>query len=746
MLDPGLKRIDQQWIDAIAAPLLILDVDSTIIAINAACARLTASQPKQVEGKLLDQTTLIPDIGQRLMQATAPDQFPITSQQLYHHAGSSVLLKWSVNPIYDDNQALVYYAVTGERLPTPPASLPAEAPLLKATYYQQIIWKTPNGVYILNGEGLIIEWNPANELITGLERDKVLGKPLWEVLAQLTPPEARQATPTHVLKGDVMRVFDAPASDTQAPYDMPIVCPDGSQRVLQIFTFRLDNTDEEMACGIVRDVSAHRQMEEDLRASEHHYQLLVNNLPNVGVMLYDHDLRFSVVAGKALAGLNIEPGKVRGKTLYDISSGDPDQGLRFYQSALRGETIQFEYEHANRSYELHILPVRDGEQITGGMVLAIDITQRKAAEWALRNSEERYRLLIDSMQEGMMVFSENGRITYVNDKMIEITGYSRDTLLDESVVRLLAREARETVIQEMRHIQQGESRIFEQPFRRRDDSIGYVIVAASPLLDDKGYFRGGFIVMTDITERKEMEDALRQSNDELDAFAHTVAHDLKNPLSTAQGFANLLQDIKDELKTEELSEYLEHIQQSNDRMMNIIDELLLLAEMRHTEVTMVLVDMPPLVESAIQRLDYMISFQQPIIKTGDMSAWHPVVGYPAWIEEIWTNYISNAIKYGGKPAEIQLGAELVADGEQVRFWVQDNGVGVPPDKRDQLFMAFKRFDRIRAEGHGLGLSIVKRIANLLGGEVGYEFLEGVGSRFYFTLPAYQPEAETEAGA
>jgi len=327
----------------------------------------------------------------------------------------------------------------------------------------------------------------------------------------------------------------------------------------------------------------------------------------------------------------------------------------------------------------------------------------------------------------------------VNDKLLEIVGYDRLELTGMDILRLFDAESRRKLIHEFRILKAGKNHIFEQPFLRKDGQLHYGIVAATPFIDERGFFRGAFAVVTDITERKYAEDGLRRSNEELDAFAHTVAHDLKNPLSTAQGFANLLLEIQAELAPEEISEYLTHIKMSNDRMMNIIDELLLLSEMRDQEIDTVALDMAPLVDAAIQRLNYMIEQQRqpPEIIIGDVSQWAVSVGYPAWVEEVWTNYISNGIKYGDEPAVVSLGADIDPETGHVCYWVKDNGPGVPEDKRDQLFTAFSRFDRVRAEGHGLGLSIVKRIINRLDGEVGYEYIEGEGSRFFFTLPPYE---------
>jgi signal transduction histidine kinase len=117
------------------------------------------------------------------------------------------------------------------------------------------------------------------------------------------------------------------------------------------------------------------------------------------------------------------------------------------------------------------------------------------------------------------------------------------------------------------------------------------------------------------------------------------------------------------------------------------------------------------------------------------------MGYAPWIEEVWMNYISNGIKYGGKPPRLELGAECLSGGA-VRFWIRDNGVGVAPAQQSQLFVPFSRLHQIRAQGHGLGLSIVQRIVNKLGGEVGVESDGEHGSLFFFTLPTGESDMAT----
>jgi PAS domain S-box-containing protein len=253
-------------------------------------------------------------------------------------------------------------------------------------------------------------------------------------------------------------------------------------------------------------------------------------------------------------------------------------------------------------------------------------------------------------------------------------------------------------------------------------------------------------------QRHWAEEALRQRtnelqarNEELDAFAHTVAHDLKNPLSIVVGFAESLEDTFSSMAEEELQEYLGIIAWSSRKMSNIVEELLLLAGVRDMEAEMEPLDMNSIVAEAQQRLAGMIAeYQAEIILP---PAWPVVWGHAPWVEEVWVNYLSNALKYGGHPPIVELGFDWeaqanganVQSGEpvvrNVRLWIRDNGPGLPPEEQSRLFVPFTKLAQVRAEGHGLGLSIVRRIVEKLGGQVGVRSsgVPGEGCEFSFTL-------------
>jgi PAS domain S-box-containing protein len=247
------------------------------------------------------------------------------------------------------------------------------------------------------------------------------------------------------------------------------------------------------------------------------------------------------------------------------------------------------------------------------------------------------------------------------------------------------------------------------------------------------------MILEDVSERKQAEKALQQytadlevRNKELDDFAHTVAHDLKNPLGVIMGYTAVLAD-EPLVQSHELLNYsLSAIGQSAETMNRIVEELLLLSTVRTVDIETCPIEMGSLITNVLRRVNNLVEDNGAEITCSE--TWPNATGYAPWVEEVWVNYISNAIKYGGEPPNVELGATLQPDG-MIRFWVRDNGPGISLEDQSKLFKPFSRLEQTRGSGHGLGLSIVQRIVEKLNGEVGIEGRLGEGSIFSFTLPA-----------
>ncbi|MBN1310671.1 MAG: response regulator [Anaerolineae bacterium] len=248
------------------------------------------------------------------------------------------------------------------------------------------------------------------------------------------------------------------------------------------------------------------------------------------------------------------------------------------------------------------------------------------------------------------------------------------------------------------------------------------------------------IVIDDITDLKQAEEVanhyaaeLESRNQELDAFSHTVAHDLKTPLSAIKMIADMLIECDLDALEPKAQELIFAIHDSSLKMDKMISSLLLLSRLRSAEEVVGEVDMRLVVQTVLDRLQSDIHQKNAIVEVDDNL---PIaLGYGPWLEEVFANLISNALKYAqeDRSPHIAIGGTS-QNGTTVRYEVQDNGVGIKPQDQARLFEMFSRFHPEKASGHGLGLSIVHRIVTKLNGRVGVESQPEGGSNFWFELP------------
>ncbi len=366
-------------------------------------------------------------------------------------------------------------------------------------------------------------------------------------------------------------------------------------------------------------------------------------------------------------------------------------------------------------------------------------------EKRLKESEQWLATTLSSIGDAVIATDSRGGVKFMNPVAEALTGWTQAQALGKqsseifniinATTRLRCEDPVAQVFEQRITVMLADNTVLVTKTGQEipiDDS-------AAPIRDDDGHIIGVVIVFRDVTERKQAEEKLRQysvelelQNKELDAFAHTVAHDLKSPLSPIIGFADLLSRYQDSVP-EELREGLLVIGKSGRKMINIIHELLLLSQVRRADVRLHPIQMEGIIAEVEQRIGYMIKdHRAEIILPAD---WPPALGYGPWIEEVWLNYLTNGIKYGGQPPRLELFGTIQQDG-MVRFSVSDNGPGLSPQEQARLFTPFTQLGNVRIEGQGLGLSIVHRIITRLGGQVSVTSngVPGRGCTFSFTLP------------
>lgn len=499
-----------------------------------------------------------------------------------------------------------------------------------------------------------------------------------------------------------------------------------------------------LVLGII--VSEQRRVSAALRRSERRYRTLYNSTP-VMLQSVSPDGRIVGVSAYWLEVMGYERDEVVGRPWNEFLT---EASRRYaekvagpaYRASGRIENVPYQYMKRNgERIDVLLSAVQerdeDGKPVRSLEVL-IDVTKLKRAEKALLESEVLFRRTFEAIPDPTILWRRHpdGRITLDRSNPAAfLTSEGRITdFLDASVdeffedtpyVADLIKQTFET----------GKTQRIELFHRLRTIGeerwlmVDYVRASQNYVLN----------ILRDITERKQAEAERERLIAELDAFAHTVAHDLKAPLAMVLGYATVLMENFVSMPPEELQRHLRAIAASGRRMSNIIDELLLLAGVRRREAVEVIpLNMGRIIEDVQARLTYLVEKEGAEVILPEV--WPQAMGHAPWVEEVWVNYISNAIQYGGDPPRVELGGERLPDGS-ARFWVRDNGQGLSEEERSRLFAPFTQLHQVRVRGHGLGLSIVRRIVEKLEGEVGVESEIGQGSVFWFTLPAVPDEDE-----
>jgi PAS domain S-box-containing protein len=377
-----------------------------------------------------------------------------------------------------------------------------------------------------------------------------------------------------------------------------------------------------------------------------------------------------------------------------------------------------------------------------------DITERKRAEELLRASEERFHLMVKSVEDyAIYMLDADGRVATWNAGAERIKGYRADEIIGRHFLCFYIPDdvqagKPEQLLQEA--VSRG--RCEDEGWRvRKDGSAFWANVVCTALRDQHGTLLGFTKVTRDITERTRLEQEIQQhsialeaANKELDAFSYSVAHDLRAPLRAIDGFSRLLLEEHAPTLAPEAQHYLNVVRRNSQRMGLLIDDLLAFSRLGRQPLNKQLVRPADLVRQCVDELRAEQQGRRVEIAIGDLPACQ---SDPALLKHVWMNLMSNALKYTRKQevAVIEVGSREQA-GVCVYF-VKDNGVGFDMQYADKLFGVFQRLHRPEDyEGTGVGLAIVQRVIHRHGGRVWAEAAVNQGSTFYFTFEGATPNA------
>lgn len=419
------------------------------------------------------------------------------------------------------------------------------------------------------------------------------------------------------------------------------------------------------------------------------------------------------------------------------------------------ETVRRRKDASLIDVSLTISPIKDDSgKVVGASKIARDITEKKRAE----ELQRRFAAIVESSDDAIISKDLNGVIQSWNRGAEQMFGYLAGEVIGKPVTILMpeGRVNEEPYI--LARIRDGEKiDHYETVRRRKDGALIDISLTVSPIRDGSGKVIGASKIARNITHRKKSEAAIQRSQSELarlneeleqrvqartaelkqavtqmQEFSYTISHDLRGPVRAMQGYANaLLEDYGDHLD-EQGRDYLKRIVRGGDRMDQLMRDVLIYSRLARANVKTEAVSLDELVQDVI---DQYPDLQPPAVAVTIRKPLLPVEGHHSSLAQALSNLLSNARKFVARGTTPKIEIWTEKRGHNVRLWVKDNGIGVMPMFQSRLFGMFERLHEDNEyEGTGIGLAIVRKAVEKMGGTVGMES-DGVhGSSFWIELP------------
>ena len=572
--------------------------------------------------------------------------------------------------------------------------------------YRQLVERAADIIYQIDVNGFFTVCNPAATRITGYSQEELIGKHYLE----LVHPEYKQPAERFYGLQFVKKI-------PETYYEFAAVSKQGetvwfAQRVQSLL-------EGEQIVGfqaICRDITQLKKARIALEESEQRYRQLVELSPD-GIYVRVDDK--CVFANRAMAGMlgQDNPEAIIGKRVMDFYHPDCHEAAKQRVKKLLEidylppeEMIIIRSDGATADVEVVAAAlIYQGQRAY--QVVVRDITDRKRAEEALRKSEEQYRMLVETMGETVVSIDENGMVRFVNNRFCEISGYSRDEIIGRSVWDFAGQADLQVIQEQMELRRQGLGGSYETVLTTKYGEEKHAIVSSEPVFDADGAFRGSFMVITDITERKLMEERLRGSLQEKEVLLKEIHHRVKNNL---QIISSLLQLQSFHLQDKSSAGVLEDLE-SRIRAIAAVHEKLYQSE------SLMKIDVNEYIQDLAEHLFYSYGPSTGgiglIVDIKDISCGLDTA-VPMGL--IVSELVSNSLKHGfpdGRRGSVTISLNLVP-GEEFELTVSDNGVGMARDLGD-------------VGSETLGLSLVRSLADQLHADIELDRTQGTRYRFRF---------------
>jgi PAS domain S-box-containing protein len=524
---------------------------------------------------------------------------------------------------------------------------------------------------------------------------------------------------------------------------------EGRETWVQTRKTPLRNADGEIVgvCGVFADITARKLAEKALRSSEERFRVAAGSVADV---VYEWDLKDTITWYGDVDGLTGYPPGAFPRTIAGwaatLHPDDLDPTWAAVQTHLKGETpYDIEYRVAAKDggwrwWSARGTVLRDDRgEPTRWIGAVTDVTERKGAEEALRESERRFREMAESLPQLVWTCRGDGTCDYLSPQWVAYTGIPEAEQLGSRWLEQLHPDDHDPTVAAW-NAAAGAGAIVDVEFRiRRHDGIyRWFRTRDVPLLDAAGRVAKWFGTSTDIEDLKRAEEVARQalvdltrSNRELEQFAYVASHDLQEPLRMVSSYTQLLGQRYEGQLDEKAKKYIDYAVDGAVRMQRLINDLLSYSRVGTRGKAPESTDTHALLGEAIANLTAAIAESGAMVTNDDLPTVHADASQ---LGLVFQNLLANAIKFhGDAPPRVHVSARDA--GREWVFTVRDNGIGIEPQFAERVFVIFQRLHtRQEYPGTGIGLALCKRIVERHGGRIWFESAPGTGTTFFFTVP------------
>jgi PAS domain S-box-containing protein len=581
-------------------------------------------------------------------------------------------------------------------------------------------------------DGVITLWNPGAERLFGYTAAEAIGQSTQLIVPETLRAEA-QATRSQALHGvrlehcETMRSTKSGDSVEVSLTISPI--HDAAGQLVGL-------------SQILRDVGQRREIE---RRAAHLAAVVQSSDDAIASKDLDGIVQSWNAAAERLFGYTAA--EIVGRSIRLIIPADrwheEDEVLRRVRAGERIDHFETVRQRKDGTFVLISLTVSPIFGPNGKIVGASKIARDVSTQARLERERNRLGVIVDSSDDAIISNDLDGVIQTWNRAAERIFGFPADEAVGQSITIVIPDDQLHEEEEALARVRQGQ-RIdhFETVRRRKDGALIPISLTVSPIHDHAGRIVGASKTARDLSALRayattleqtvrERTAALEMANSQLESFAYSVSHDLRAPLRGMHGLADaLLEDYGDALD-DQARDYAHRIVLEARQLDRLIQDLLAYSRLTRISVAIESVDVGEVVEAALHNLDEDIRANRATIQVD--SSLPRLKANRAVLIQVLTNLISNAVKFGGKEPTVHVRAQNV-DGS-ARIWVEDHGIGIAPKHHERIFRAFERLHGIEEyPGTGIGLAIVHKAIERLGGRLGVESREGQGSSFWFELP------------